>query len=119
MDMSQKYIRMCADARDILKSRSQDLHDGDFYISEYNPAYNQTPTIHWQSYTYYHDLWLPRLDQLLELSGLDWDLFYHDLVSRYSEYDTAEQAALSQIMYTKFGMKWTGKSWEHNHKGVI
>lgn len=50
-------------------------------------------------------------EQLQKLSGLDWDLYYHDLVKNYSEYDSAEQAGLAMIMYMKYGKEWDGEKW--------
>ena len=54
---------------------------------------------------------IPRQEQLQKLSGLDWDLYYHDLVKNYSEYNSAEQAGLAMIMYTKCGKIWDGEQW--------
>lgn len=55
---------------------------------------------------------IPSQEQLQKLSGLDWDLYYHDLVKNYSEYDSAEQAGLAMIMYMKYGKMWDGEHWE-------
>jgi len=54
---------------------------------------------------------IPSQEQLQKISKLDWDLYYHDLVKRYSDYDTAEQAGLAMIMYTKYGKRWDGEAW--------
>ena len=54
---------------------------------------------------------IPSQEQLLKISKLDWDLYYYDLLKRYSDYDTAEQAGLAMIMYTKYAKKWNGESW--------
>jgi hypothetical protein len=54
---------------------------------------------------------LPNQKQLQEISGLDWDLYYHDLVKNYSEYDSAEQAGLARVMYVKYHKKWDGEKW--------
>jgi hypothetical protein len=54
---------------------------------------------------------LPSQKQLQEISGLDWDLYYHDIVKNYSEYDSAEQAGLARVMYVKYHKKWDGEKW--------
>ena len=54
---------------------------------------------------------IPSQEQLQKLSGLDWDLYYHDFVKNYSEYDSAEQAGLAMIMYMKYGKMWDGEKW--------
>lgn len=54
---------------------------------------------------------IPNQEQLQKKSKLGWDLYYHDLIKRYSNYDTAEQAGLAMIMYTKYGKKWNGETW--------
>lgn len=57
-------------------------------------------------------IWLPRQDQLQEMSGLPWDLYYFDILNNYSEYDSAEKAGLAMIMYTQHRCaKWDGKTW--------
>lgn len=50
-------------------------------------------------------------EQLQKISKLDWDLYYYDLLKRYSDYDTAEQAGLAMIMYAKYAKKWDGEAW--------
>jgi hypothetical protein len=45
------------------------------------------------------------------MSGLDWDLYYHDILKNYSEYDSAEQAGLARVMYVKYHKKWDGETW--------
>ena len=57
---------------------------------------------------------LPSQEQLQKLSGLDWDLYYHDLVKNYSEYDSDEQAGLAMITYMKYGKIWNGTKWIKN-----
>ncbi len=54
---------------------------------------------------------VPSQQQLQKLSGLGWDLYYHDLVKNYSEYDSDEQAGLAMITYMKYGKIWDGEHW--------
>ena len=55
---------------------------------------------------------VPHLMQLHKYSCLlHWDLFLFDVVNHFSEYDTAEEAALACIMYERYQKKWDGAKW--------
>lgn len=54
---------------------------------------------------------VPSQEQLQKLSGLDWDLYYHDLEKNYYEHDSAEEAGLAMLMYTKYGKHFDGEAW--------
>jgi hypothetical protein len=57
---------------------------------------------------------LPTLMQLQKYSCIPyWDLFLFDIVNKYSDYDTAEEAAFACIMYEKYQKKWDGEKWVH------
>lgn len=130
MDTSEEYVLMCRGAEELRKTWT--WKEGDFYAGKVHTCHNEDfNKIDWPieyggvcsedhdpnyrvncGENWYSEVWpLPRDDQLMELSGLDWDLYYHDLVKRYSEYDSAERAGLAMIMYTKYGKKWDGEKW--------
>lgn len=61
----------------------------------------------------YHRHWLPRLDQLIEMSGKHWSKFLFDVVEYQSVgiNESAEMAALYEIMEQKYEKEWNGEDW--------
>jgi hypothetical protein len=57
-------------------------------------------------------VWLPRLDQLIELSGMMWQEFMISLMQTSSRLEiTIEKAGLAFLMFHKYGKKWEDNGW--------
>lgn len=116
VDETEKYIKMCSKLPSGIANEHK-YEDGDYVYCDFTSdgiVYTKIVCIigtKWWEGACDPLVWLPTINQLQEISKLDWDLFYHDLVNRYSIYDSVEQAALSMVMYTKHGMKWDGEVW--------
>lgn len=129
MDQSDEYILMCKEAYELRKIWI--WKEGDYYAGtvhtckdpdfnkidwpfesgicseDHDPNYRVNCGDNW-----YSEVWpLPRGDQLVKVSGLDWDIYYQRLVKRYPGYDSAEQAGLSMVMCMECGKKWNGEKW--------
>lgn len=113
MEVSEKYQLMCMYSDEIQKMWNPCL--GDFY---WDGKYNELGSItypyvkpHDEDYGYW---WVPSLDQLIVLSGLDWWTFLKGLTS-VVEYDDGEDvlcAALRYVMQLKYNKFWDGKRWK-------
>lgn len=122
MDTSEQYIKMCAAAATHLKNCHSELINGDFYVYHMPPMRSFDVKIFHEGVTYQNDIWLPRLDQLHAITGQKWDNFFQNCIEWKTDLDeigalqisrsTAEQVALTSIMYENSGMIWTGSAWE-------
>jgi len=148
MDVSQEYCMMCEKANEI-----QEIWKpvrGDIYVmGEYNwvkvdevtqkkeltryYAYDDNSHVNMhgtlcqdaKKHGHCEYYWLPRQDQLQELSGLGtWDWFFQNY--SYAEdfrcpgtplKHSVEQIALMRIMENKYGKGWDGKDWIEIKKG--
>lgn len=136
MDLSPEYIKMCEKAKEIQAMMSfendEDRHNywacpfcGDI-ADEYLLFSGKTGCTE-QDVT---PVWLPRLDQLIEMiSGMDTkdpldvhltlgilDALYGLEQDRegYEDFNSVEQAFLSFVMENKFNKRWSCESWQEN-----
>lgn len=58
-------------------------------------------------------IWLPRQDQLQEISGLDWHNFDRKCLV-YEHVPTKEQAGIRVVMKEKYNKIWGGEDWIAN-----
>ena len=109
MDTSETYIKMC-DCEEIQG------------LAPYRPIALQTGINYSYDYVvcttdiYSNDckvIWLPRQDQLQEMSGLDWRSFDRKcLVYENTEtVPTKEQAGIRVVMKEKHNKVWDGEKW--------
>ena len=144
MDTSEQYIKMC-DCPEIqgLRPVGDEWQEGDYYMSPVveTMSYQAFRIIEWRSYIAVEsdahgampercegDSWLPRQDQLQEISGLDWpDFDYrckeyaivadhtinkgHTIVS-YCHAVTKEVAGLQVVMRHNHNKIWDGEAWQ-------
>lgn len=129
MDTSPEYIKMCLELPpDFLPD--MEYEEGDYCI------FAKTKTMPWdhvgilgtRGFTDHPSVWLPRLDQLLEMTKpLFNDEFGIFLLQNFKEYTdhessrshdwglkfpTLEQMALCFVMSEIHGMEWNGETWE-------
>jgi len=58
-------------------------------------------------------IWLPRQDQLQEISGLSWALFDKACIQReYVFSTTKELAGIQVVMKEKHNKEWSGEKWK-------
>jgi len=130
MDTSETYIKMCEKAEEIQALfpwhddiASQPLLRHQIFCGDDEPAKNilldegdnlwfeggfidELPrlpkaTIH---------IWLPRQDQLQEVSGLDWHDFDRKCLV-YENVPTKEQAGIRVVMKERYSKIWNGEDW--------
>lgn len=138
MDKSQAYITMCDKAQE-LQNFWIPVH-GDFFVGEKGKIEAWVKRVHGKRNLVknvrvkFEDgmpsvrryIWLPRLDQLIELSQMsgkryekvtqeffDWTRTeYHTLSGEPRKIFTSlEQIWLAFVMEKKFGKKWNGQEW--------
>lgn len=133
MDTTETYIKMCKKATEIQEGKPQDGVGGrwlkgsiivnDGFQGERGDFYHIVDTNEERvckscgnAETYIEctkSTWLPRRDQLQEMSGLDWRDFdkkclaYENTVS----VPTKEQAGLRVVMSEKYGKFWSDGDW--------
>jgi hypothetical protein len=108
------YIDMCRKAVEIQELAPEPFPEyaymfpEEYLVTSRGDFYGPTDT----------NIWLPRLDQLIEMLGYDViDSIdgLHGFINRWYEgelpYSTMEQAALAYLMETKYGKTWNGKEW--------
>lgn len=113
MEVSEKYLSMCIHAAEIQEKWEPYL--GDFY---WDGKYNELDAITIYPYEKpcdedYGYWWIPRLDQLIELSGLDWWTFLKGLTS-VVDYDEGEDelcVAIRYVMQLLYKKIWIGDRW--------
>jgi len=108
MDTSETYVKMCQKAKEI---QPEYLNYGDYYIWVSGNWYIWSDDN--QSKRTEERTWLPRQDQLLELSGLTWKEF--DSLCLSEDAPTKEQAGL-RVLMKKYSKIFNGENWI-NEKG--
>lgn len=133
MDKSKLYIRMCQEAKELQKLRTDSLwQDGDFYTDDIQKKRDIISA--WTDredmpYKMYHPVWLPRQDQLQEMVSRVFDCH---LISDFNEWlevanecvpigkDTyrskmldysMEQLWLAFVMKEKYNKIWNKEEW--------
>lgn len=129
MDTSPEYINMCRQAKEL--QEMWEPKEGDWFIprkdiGQYDiPSIGILGTIHAEyiplSNEFQHEygsnvfgfmrrkniVWLPRIDQLIVLSGLKWNEF----LSNGFYVGTFEQSCIQIVMEIKYNKKWNGEDW--------
>ena len=130
MDTSEKYIRMCSQAKEI--QRKWVFDTGDFV---YNPAFEEVEVLLYPGNNSINYIWLPRQDQLQEicieffmqnlkiskfeafLQFLEWYsgrlryTFEHGLKNGNGFIDSGEELLLNRAMIMMYWKKWDGENW--------
>ncbi len=96
MDISKQYIEMC-DCPEIQNGRQHEPLD----FWQYSPDSKYVD--HWSQ------VWLPRQDQLQEMSGMPWVYFDHECCEWLGEFPTKEQVGIQVVMEEKYDKVWDGK----------
>jgi len=132
MDKSSKYIKMCQEAEEIQKQAPDENVEGCFF---YNPFTDEVMCRDGWNYCIVEDLdielyecptqdwhedkniiWLPRLDQLVEMLGgykeLKKQKHINNLCMMKNDFNSLEQLFLAYIMKQKYGKIWNGQRWE-------
>lgn len=139
MDHSSQFITLCTWANDLQKMWN--CQHGDFYTSSEGSIESIIegcfhPTEIKQGYVFKHEksnlikvskcIWLPRLDQLMELaqskgqrfekttqSFFDWNKEQYGFEGTLPKdlYNTLEQLWLGYVMLKKFNKIWAGQQW--------
>lgn len=112
VDVLEKYKLMCIESDELQKLWTPQL--GDFY---WDGKYNELDLMsyscikpHEEDYGYW---WIPRLDQLIDLSGLDWWTFLKGLTSSV-DHDEGEDVLCVAMRYVKqlrYNQFWNGSRW--------
>lgn len=133
MDISDEYVNMCKEAKEIQNKWMPAVPD---YVSlngvndpRDGSKWNEITTLVLNGDAGYYGyepndvkkeptsfIWLLRQDQLIKLAkefGIikTWDVFYHVLDNVYSKCESPERAGLKYIMASQFGKIWNGKKW--------
>jgi len=133
VDTTEKYIKMCALAKEI--QRQWSYQNGDYV---YDTIDGDAGVWYWHHSKDVSDcIWLPRQDQLQELcinfyvrimDVSEYDAFVR-LLESYSSWlrdvflggrqdvDTFEQLMLSFAMEIMYDRKWNGENWVKAHEG--
>lgn len=124
-----EYIKMCAALPEDFK-KSHEYDEGDYVYCDFTPdgqVYSKIVCIigtKWWEGACDPLVWLPRLDQLLEMLGGNpisrvSNLYHFKEYSMHRFYGdwkvpdiSLEILTLWCIMWTLHGMKWTGESWQ-------
>ena len=123
MDTSKEYVNMCRKATEIQKHWN--VQYGDFVYAdaerdnnimtifdgadgEYGASTNHI-SVHYVKE--YKCVWLPRQDQLQEISGYHWAEYYVRITNGMLGYETPEQSGLALIMMKQHSKKWNGSEW--------
>ena len=129
MDTSPEYINMCRKATELQETWKPKEGDwfydsveirtiGDsFYLGKWNgihEIYNR-PTWNGKDKPLDATIWLPRIDQLIELSGTPWDMMMHYCLTRVMERtfreSSAEKCIMNIVMKTNHKKFWNGEDW--------
>jgi len=136
MDRTPKYIKMCQKAKEIQKQAPDESVEGCFF---YNPLTDEVmcrdgwnycvvadsdgetyecPVEYW--YKDENIIWLPRLDQLVEMLGgykeLKKQKHINNLCMMKNDFDSLEQLFLAYIMKQKYGKIWDSQQWGKNSR---
>jgi hypothetical protein len=115
MDTTNTYIRMCEKAEEIQRLSPETFHIGmpNELFSVNNDLFYHLPLPDRGDLLYYCKIvWLPRQDQLQEMSGLTWVEFDTKcLDKRFVFSTTKELAGIQVLMEEKFNKVWNGNQW--------
>ncbi len=136
MDLSEQYIKMCAALPAVVHIERNEFdimavfHGPDFKGFLHEPrvvdllkSRGVDPTyLRCSDFLAWYAVPLPRLEQIQELYVQKWDTFFQNCIDWKNDLDeigalpisrsTAEQVALTRIMYENYGLIWTGEKWE-------
>ncbi len=122
MDGTQEYVKMCEKAEEIQALREFDkpFQDGDWWISK---RCKDAVACAWRAYKG-EDVWLPRQDQLQELTALGWvraldrlGAWVNEGIDEWSfsnegnKWGSMEQLWLAFVMKEKYNKVWSGTYW--------
>lgn len=121
MDTSEQYINMCRKATELQEKWK--ITDGDFFyyddmintIGDFVEV-NHTirPMSNWDMYTIKQNncVWLPRADQLIELSTIHWSDIVDYARLDYNENQLSfEITMLKIVVYMVYRKRWNGEDW--------
>ena len=107
MDTSPEYINMCKKATELQEMWKPET--GDFYKL---PGHFITCIVLKNSLIDMDAIWLPRVDQLIELSAMHWSDIIDYCGLEYSDYKLSFEIALLKIvMYKVFNKVWNNEDW--------
>jgi len=108
MDTSPEYVLMCKKAEEI--QEKYEFKNGDYLHCDLKGVYIYSAWEDDDNHTC--DIWLPRIDQLIELSGGGTDTLYdpRDFIST-KDFKTPEQLWFAFVMQEKYGKSWTRTEW--------
>lgn len=117
MDTSEQYIEMCRKATELQEMWEPSL--GDFYYSDFSKlvcVMSDHMQFNRDKLKEYSDaIWLPRIDQLIELSGMGW---YNFMLFGVRIADHAgvfmqpmQEHFIMCLMHYKYKKKWNGEDW--------
>lgn len=123
MDRSEEYVNMCRAANEIQSGHK--YNSGDFYMGcPYEDGYYSVSgkISTYGSYDEFNmvlgDVWIPRQDQLQEMSGKPWFTYDHtcrlliiDILQASCRDYSKEQVGLMLVMFEQYHKKWIGEEW--------
>ena len=131
MDCTTDYIKMCEKAN---VTQGRGLVYGDYYhrtnlFRQHVDIFCEKGGL-WQGEFIYGFIWLPRQDQLQEMTGITKAWQFHewikrisfgidsppDVLMRYEQDWSMEQLWLAFVMKEKYNKVWDGEEWKNSQK---
>ena len=108
LDTSPEYINMCRQAKELQEMWKPET--GDFYKL---PGHFITCIVLKNSLIDMDAIWLPRIDQLIEMFPLGWKAMLQDILNFVKTGDTPsiESECIKAIMYYNHDKSWNGEDW--------
>ena len=107
MDTSEQYINMCRRAKEL--QEMWEPEPGDFYKL---PGHFITCIVLKNSLIDMDAIWLPRIDQLIELSAMHWSDIVDYARLDYNENQLSfEITMLKIVVYMVYRKRWNGEDW--------